>query len=177
MINSFFSQYIYRKIISFWKCFPISFCFLLLNIVTISPSFAANSAHVGIQFGGIDWGNSLFGIAYDQRGFLQQPKWTLGGELNFLGGGFILVPRFLIWQKANLSGFYGGPALSFGVVKDGHLNSSYKESYSNLLVGLGGEGGYSYRFNRRFDAGGGLELQLTNQGMWMGVKVTGGYTF
>jgi hypothetical protein len=150
---------------------------LCLAVFSSVSAYGASNARVGMVIGGIDWGDSLFGLSYDQRGFLQQRNWTLGGELIFLRGGFVAMPRFLIWQRPNLSGFYGGPVASFGILKDGHMSLAYRENYDNVLFGLGGEGGYVYRFPRKFDVGGGLEMQVTTQGMWLGIKIMGGYTF
>lgn len=149
---------------------------IILSLLFLSNLYAAgNDARIGISVGGLNWGNGLIGIEYDQKGIIQQVKWTAGAELNLLGGGFIISPRALYWQKPNISGFYGGPMVSFGVLQEGNFNHSYQNNYDNFLVGIGGEGGWLYRFPMKFDLGAAVDLAATNYGMWLGLKITAGY--
>lgn len=141
---------------------------------SINSHAASNDSRIGISVSGINWGNGLFGIEYDQNGIIQQPNWTAGGELDLLGGEFIISPRALYWQKPNISGFYGGPMLSFGAIQNSQLNSSYQNN-NNFLVGIGGEGGWLYRLPMKLDLGGAVDLEATNYGMWLGLKITAGY--
>ena len=149
--------------------------FILSFLFFTNIDAAGNDARIGISVGGINWGRGLFGIEYDQKGIIKQANWTAGGELDLLGGGFLLSPRALYWQKTNISGFYGGPMVSVGVVQDGHYNHSYENNYDNFLVGIGGEGGWLYRFPMKFDLGAAVDLSATNYGMWLGLKITAGY--
>lgn len=148
-------------------------CFCLF--ISFQIYAAGNDARVGISIGGINWGDGIFGVSYDQKGIIQRVNWTAGGELDLLGGGFMLTPRAFYWQKQSLSGFYGGPMASLGVIQHGHYDHSYNDNYNNLLVGVGGEGGWLYRFPIKIDLGAAVDLEATNYGMWLGIKITAGY--
>lgn len=149
---------------------------VFLSFLFCSSLFAqGNDARLGLSLGGINWGNSILGVSYHQKGLIPYIGWTAGAELDLIQGGFVLSPRVLYWQKANLSGFYGGPSVSLGVRQSGSFNYTYSGSYDNAFVGFGAEAGWLYRFPLKFDAGVAADFQATTNGLWLGIKATVGY--
>jgi len=158
------------------SCLARSIIFILSILFCANIYAAGNDARVGISVGGVTWGDGLLGVSYDQKGVLQLQNWTAGGEIDLLDGGFVVLPRAFYWQKANLSGLYGGPVAAVGVLQHGHYNSSYAGNFENILVGAGGGGGWLYRFpTNRIDVGGAVDVLATNYGVWVGLKATVGY--
>ncbi len=143
--------------------------FIIAIVIQQSVFASSRNARVGLTLGGFDWGANMFGIVYDEKGLIPQVGWTGGGELSLFNSGFIISPHAFFWQKSNLSGFYGGPLVSLGNI------NTYHHKESSFLIGFGGEGGWLYRFPLHFDLGAALDLQATNQGIFMGVKLTAGY--
>ena len=146
----------------------------VLYIILQSQNSYAGAARFALSFGGIDWKTEIVAMSYDQLNLLPRRNATLGGEITLLNGGFILTPRVLFWQKKSLSGFYGGPSASIGVIKDGHISHSYNNNYNNFLVGIGAEGGWLYRFLNRVEIGGATEVTFSSYGVWLGFKASVG---
>lgn len=169
---------------------------LLLTLLITTKSYAAHtssiasrdSKRIGLSFGGVwPWFGAV-GISYDQMGVIPERNWSFGVEIGGLGWGLVVEPRAFYWQNANLSGFYLGPKASVGFFNnhyyhhhyDHHDDHCYNDRYdgdscSSVLVGIGAEGGWLYRFPQRFDMGAGLEVKATNYGLWAGAKLMVGY--
>ncbi|APJ02488.1 hypothetical protein [Silvanigrella aquatica] len=152
----------------------------MLLITVYSQSSSANEHRIGLSLGGIAWGNGLLSLSYDQSGLFTQKNWSLGAELGTLWHGFVIAPRALYWQNKNMSGFYGGPKalVGFASSRNYHYYCYNCENRNHTFVGLGGEGGWLYRFKtepKGLDLGGGIDVVATNYHIWASLKFTVGY--
>lgn len=122
----------------------------------------------GISIAGVP---SVFGILfdYDRLGILPSLHWSLGAEIGLYGRDFTVMPRALLWEERNMSGFYAGPKAS--------ISNFQQHNESKIFLGIGAEGGWLYRFENNLDVGGGIDLSLTSEGPWGTIRVTAGYLF
>jgi len=146
---------------------------------TSSPSSSGAVNRLGISIGGITWGSGLLTLEYDRMNFFKVPDWSAGVGVSFIEEGLLISPRALYWQHpSTFSGFYGGPQASIGFVNHNYYTDHNNHvGDSSFYLGVGGEGGWSYRFPKNYDLGGGVELLLTNYGIIGSLKVTAGMTF
>lgn len=128
----------------------------LFAVTALLGSLNAQAAHrVGLSLGGgLGFGGAL---TYDYNPMFAK-EWSLGGE--FYGMGqvkkdktfLVVAARSFYWENPTaMTGFFGGPKAALVSVSDGDLG-----------IGLGGEGGWSYRFGNNIDLGASLDVFVGN---------------